>query len=248
MACGGRRRASDDEEFPDWVREAIQFFVEILPLLPVRRFYFGKRRRRRSPVVVYTDAMYDPSKCPAGMVGVVIYDPEDPESVWRYSSAAVPAELIEKFRPREQYVGQLEVLAAVAAYTSRPDQLRGPDVIHFIDNTGAMFGLAKGYSADIDSARLISVFHVMNAAVRANVWFEYVPSGANISDLPSRGDFELLRTEQFEGPRVPKPCEQRGALVFPLVWPPVGAWSGDIKGLFAQFSKEKVAVGKRRRR
>ena len=35
-------------------------------------------------------------------------------------------------------VGQLEVLAAVAAYTSRPEQLKGRDVIHFIDNTPAL--------------------------------------------------------------------------------------------------------------
>ena len=70
------------------------------------------------------------------------------------------------------------VLAGVAAYTSRPEQFRDRDVIHFIDNQGALTGLAKGYSRDVDSARLISVFHTMNAAVRANVWFEYVPSAA----------------------------------------------------------------------
>ena len=79
------------------------------------------------------------------------------------------------------------MLAGVAAYTSRPDQLRDRDVVHFIDNSGALVGLAKGYSSDVDSARLVSAFHVMNATVRSNVWFEYVPSrGANISDLPSR--------------------------------------------------------------
>ena len=41
-----------------------------------------------------------------------------------------------KFRPRKQYIGQLEVLAAVAAYTSNTDaegkkwSLRGRDVVH----------------------------------------------------------------------------------------------------------------------
>ena len=58
------------------------------------------------------------------MVGVVIFDPEDEEARWRFSSAAVPDAIISEFREREQYVGQLEVLAAVAAYTSRADQLR----------------------------------------------------------------------------------------------------------------------------
>ena len=221
------------------VREALAFFVQILPSLPPRKFFF--RRRKRPPIILYTDAMYDPGKSPAGMVGVVVYDPEDQgrrpsekPSRWRYASAGVPLELLAKFRPREQYVGQLEVLAGVAAFTSRPEQFRGRDVIHFIDNSGALVGLAKGYSRDVDSARLISVFHTMNAALRANVWFEYVASAANIADLPSRNDFELLRSDRF----VAEP--------FDIVWPPVDAWVGDFARLFQSYSSAS-AKGKRRR-
>lgn len=223
----GRRSGA---RISDAVREALQFFVQLLPLLPARRFFFGRKRRRLPPIILYTDAMYDPAKTPAGMVGVVIYDPvdqgrrpEERESKWRYATAGVPPELIAKFRPREQYVGQLEVLAGVAAYTSRPAQFAGRDVIHFIDNTGALVGLAKGYSRDVDSARLISVFHTMNAAVRANVWFEYVPSAANIADLPSRDDLELLHSERFK------------AEPFPIVWPDVGAWEGKLVELFQKY-------------
>ena len=106
----------DDDPIPDWVADAIQFFIQILPVLPGRKFFFGKKKIRRRPIVLYTDAMYDPNKTPAGMVGIVIYDPEDLASKWRYASAAVPQELIDKFRKRKQYVGQLEVLAAVAAF------------------------------------------------------------------------------------------------------------------------------------
>ena len=42
-------------------------------------------------------------------------------------------------------------------------------MLHFIDNTGAIFGIAKGYSADLDSARLINMFHTLNAALGAYV-------------------------------------------------------------------------------
>tara|TARA_B100000768_G_scaffold159347_1_gene158349 strand:+ start:163 stop:660 length:498 start_codon:yes stop_codon:yes gene_type:complete len=129
----------------------------------------------------------------------VIHDPEDPEHKLRYASAGVTDEIIARFRPCEQYVGQeLEVLTAVAAYASRPEQLRDRDVIHFIDNVGAYSGLGKGYSPDMNSARLVSVFHTMNAALRSNVWFEYVPSGATISDLPSRNEFELLNSSEYK--------------------------------------------------
>ena len=85
-------------------------------------------------------------------------------------------------------------------------------MIHFIDNVGAYSGLGKGYSPDMDSARMISVFHTMSAALRSNVWFEYVPSKANISDLPSRNDFDLLNSPEYK------------AEVFELVWPPLSAW------------------------
>ena len=219
-----RSKRRDDEPLPEWLKEALRFFVELLPVLPGRKFFFGEKRRKRRPVVVYTDAMYDSAKTPAGMVGIVIYDPEDPEHKWRYASSGVTDEIISRFRPREQYVGQLEVLAAVAAYTSRPAQLRDRDVIHFIDNVGAYSGLGKGYSPDMDSARMISVFHTMNAALRSNVWFEYVPSKANISDLPSRNEFELLHSSEYK------------AEPFELVWPPLSAWTGEYGAVFALYS------------
>ena len=225
-------RRDDSESLPDFVKEAIKFFIQLLPLLPPRRFFFGRKRRKRRPIIVYTDAMYDKNRTPAGMVGVVIFDPEDNESPWRFSSAAVPESIIAQFEEREQYVGQLEVLAAVAAYTSRDAQLRGRDVIHFIDNVGAYSGLTKGYSRDVDSGRMISVFHTMNAALGANVWFEYVPSKANIADLPSRGDFELLRSNDLK------------AEWFDLVWPPLSAWSGEYGRLFTLYSEIK---GRRKR-
>ena len=74
----------------------------------------------------------------------------------------------------------------MAVYWSLPGLFQGRDVIHFIDNYGALAGLTKGYSGDRDSARLVHAFYAINDRVEANVWFAYVPSGANISDLPSR--------------------------------------------------------------
>ena len=35
-------------------------------------------------------------------------------------------------------------------------------------------------------------FAAFNLGLGASSWFEWVPSKANIADLPSRGDFELL--------------------------------------------------------
>ena len=106
---------------------------------------------------------------------------------------------------------------------SRPDLFRGRDVILFIDNVGALMGLANGYSRDVDAARLINVFHVMNAALQANIWFEFVPSAANLADQPSRGELGLL--------------QELGSRPFDVEWPDPSSWSGGLDGLFNSFSQ-----------
>ena len=53
------------------------------------------------------------------------------------------------FAHRKQQVGQLEVLGGVALYSTHRARsssvAHGRDVIHFIDNIGALFGLSKGH-------------------------------------------------------------------------------------------------------
>ena len=100
-------------------------------------------------------------------------------SLWRHCSAAVPASLVAKLRPRKQQIGPLETLGALVCYLSRPEQFRNRRVIHFMDNTGALFGMAKGYTRVVDAARMVHFFHSLCAAINAQVWFEFVPSGAN---------------------------------------------------------------------
>ena len=39
---------------------------------------------------------------------------------------------------------------------------------------------------------MVNVFHAYNAAIRANVYIEYVKSEANIADLPSRGKVKKM--------------------------------------------------------
>ena len=39
--------------------------------------------------------------------------------------------------------------------------MRGADVIHFIDNTGAVNALTKGYSRDMDSALMVHAMHAL---------------------------------------------------------------------------------------
>jgi hypothetical protein len=65
-------------------------------------------------------------------------------------------------------------------------------VLHWIDNTGALSALIKGYSGQPDLARITSMFHMFNCGLQSRVYFEYVESKANVADLPSRDSFEFL--------------------------------------------------------
>ena len=214
-----RGEGADSHGFTEAVAEAIAFFVAILPLVPPRCFRF--RRAQRKPIIVYTDAMYTKGAAVPAGIGMCIYDPYSKHK-WQHASADCPGWIMEKFKARDQYIGQLEVIAAVAVYSSLPEQFRERDVIHFIDNTGALVGIAKGYSKDVDSARLINVYHTIAAAILVNTWFEYVPSAANIADLPSRVDMELLT--------------EMGSTPFDIVWPDPSEWHGGLEKLFARIA------------
>ena len=113
--------------------------------------------------------------------------------------------------------------------------MRGRDVLHFIDNTGALFGLSQGYSGCDDSARLIHQFHCVLGAIDANVWMEYVASGANIADMPSRGEFALLH--------------ELGSVRFEITLPEIGGdWQLTYTRIFRELAPRPSASVKRARR
>ena len=82
--------------------------------------------------------------------------------------------------------------------------------------------------------RMIHAFHTVLAAIDCNVWPGYVQSGANISDLPSRGKFELLA--------------EMGSLQFEMTLPPVGGdWWRVYTSLFMKLPPPPSAGAKRSR-
>ena len=83
-------------------------------------------------------------------------------------------------------INQLEALAVVAARLTFPDVLYGRACLHFIDNTSALSAAVHGYSSKPDMAALTNMLHSIDAALRVDCYFEWVPSAANISDIPSR--------------------------------------------------------------
>ena len=91
-------------------------------------------------------------------------------------------------------------------------------VNHFIGNTVALSALVHGYSGKPDLAKSVNVFYLQMLASRASVFFEYVPSKANIADLPSRRLYAQLQHEL-------RGLQAADAVPDTLVVPSVGVWS-----------------------
>ena len=114
-----------------------------------------------------------------------------PEHGRRYCYAQPPPEwvaLFDKIKQRATYIGQYELAAALAAIISVPEAwLRGRPVEIWIDNSGAVGSLVKGYSGVADCAKIVNLFHFAIAKIGvASIWIDYVASESNPADVPSR--------------------------------------------------------------
>jgi hypothetical protein len=210
------------------------FLEALLPLLPPLTIPIAARTD--PPVVVYTDASFahDEHGAPASELGYLVFDPGlkggPPEVL--FSEWDVPPWMFALFSPDMQtYIMQCEVVAAIWVYFSMPRRFAGRRVIHFIDNTGALSAMIHGYASKLDCARMVNSFHLLCAALRMHVWFEWVPSKANGSDMPSRFR-EHGMYERFIA------CFP-SAVPGPSVAPPVAAWvesAASLVDLLCAFS------------
>ena len=98
--------------------------------------------------------------------------------------------LLDEVRKRDTYIGQFEVIAAISAFLSfTPEFFKGRPVQLWIDNSGAIGCLIKGYSGTCkaDCAKLVNAFHfVVATRGLASLYIDYVPTDSNVADVPSR--------------------------------------------------------------
>ena len=228
------------------LHHCLLFFEALLPSLPP--LTVSLRPSSVPPLTVYTDASFrrvrgsrlaqralselasGPSgSCPAnlgedlkGDLGAVVYDPVD--GTVRVAHAAPPwRALLRSWSPHHKtFIAQLEVLAAVSVYSTYPELFVGRSVHHWIDNTVALSSLVHGYSGKPDLAKMVNVAHLQLAGLRTSVYFDYVPSKANIADLPSRRAFAELHAALRGVPRSPGSTTR-------LSVPNVATWHAPIK-------------------
>ena len=149
---------------------------------------------------------------------------------------------------KRQYIGQLELIYAVAPYYTLPELFRGRDVIHFIDNTSACWALVKGYSKAIDCGLIVNAFHACNLGLQARVFFEYVNTKATPAALPSRGATEELLDELRRagiGDNI-----QQVECILPHTrswWSSAGRWVSEIKSKVRDAIRRAARSRKRER-
>eukprot|EP00435_Cladocopium_sp_Y103_P046884 s338_g13.t1 len=145
----------------------------------------------RGPILLYTDASDVPEREPRWLLGAVLIDPTDGLSI-EYTYYSVTEEIVNGWNPKQNYMGQLEILACPLAVATWETKLAGRRVIMFVDNDSAASGLVKGYSPKSDSTALIGHFWLLVAAVAAEVYLDRVESKSNLADGPSRLEFQLM--------------------------------------------------------
>ena len=99
----------------------------------------------------------------------------------------MPPHVLKRFLKRDNQVVVAELAAVLVALRVMRDELRGRDVVFFVDAEAVEAALVKGTSSASDLSSLID--DIWRSAVEAGVaiYFDRVPTDSNIADQPSRG-------------------------------------------------------------
>ena len=217
-----------------------------VPRLPPLEIHIHRHSCR--PVVVYSDAMFrrlrpgaadlwhDARGLPFSRVGFVVFVPGRDRPIvsrlvlppWVYSHLSQEASTL---------IQQAELIAAVGVYRTLPNLFKGEAAIHFVDNTGALSNLVHGYASRPDCGRLTNAYHLMLADLRCKVWLEWVPSKANVADLPSR-DEDLPLLDAIEDAGFVAGFDE---VAFDL--PPLASWRAPLAA-FAAVGAGRPGVGR----
>ena len=184
-------RQKDASKLTDELLEALEFVDFACDALPPIRLATLPDTNKSDRVVVFVDAegkQRKGSRPPSGHLGFVVYHPTHGTT---HAAGRVPdafVRLLDAIKLRQTYIGQFELLAAIAPFISLPAEwFQGRPVELWIDNSSAVAALVKGYSGKPDCARLVNMFHFAIARLGlASLWIDYVASESNPADVPSR--------------------------------------------------------------
>ena len=139
---------------------------------------------------VFTDACYEATGS-AGIGGVVVND--DGMCSGYFGQWLTSDEIsIVNVHNRDTIIAELETLAVFIGLQLFSHLLPGNDVVVFCDNGAALAALVSGRSSNEWMMRIIQSVFMWEDDNVIGLWYERVPSHANVADAPSRGDFSQL--------------------------------------------------------
>ena len=151
--------------------------------------------KRPPPVLIFTDGACEPNPVEGedpvmASVGAVMVDSEDVQ----FFGGKVPGDIVRGWRSGEgfQVIGQAELAPVIMAKEVWKQQLKQRDVIFFLDNDAARYGLVKGYSPVEASMDILKVNANVDLAGQARAWYCRVNTASNPGDAASRLDPESV--------------------------------------------------------
>ena len=169
---------------------------ELSFVLKMLRFRISKGKPREVddkvlPVKhVFTDACFE-TMGGAGIGGVVISD--DGKCSGYFGQWLTDDEIsFINIDSRDTIIAELETLAVFIGLKLFSHVLAGNDVVVFCDNSAALAALITGRSSNEWMMRIIQSVFMWEDDNVIGLWYERVPSHANVADAPSRGDFTQL--------------------------------------------------------
>jgi len=158
---------------------------------PTRKLMLGDSK---PPIILYTDASDVPERVSdRWVVGAVMLDVSKDFDM-HHTFWSVPQEIIDKWIPKQSYMGQLETLACPLALYTWSSQVHRRRVLLFVDNDSAASCLVRGFSPKQDTCSLVGQFWLAASESEVEVYIDRVESKSNIADGPSRLAFELLHS------------------------------------------------------
>ena len=178
--------------------DTIKWWAEALTLLPPRVVY---DRVSQADFILYTDASYENG---SGMMASVLFAKTGINNSQKrvidttlISEASGP--MIQMFNNTSTIFG-LELMAVVLSLYFHRRKFTGKSIIVFIDNNAVLGALVRGQTSGMPAHAFISALWMIAHSHSVTVWFDRVPSGVNIADLPTRfkiPEYECENTLQF---------------------------------------------------
>ncbi|CAE7364819.1 Dnmt3b [Symbiodinium sp. CCMP2592] len=109
----------------------------------------------------------------------------------------VPPDVLALFSSRRAFIYFLEIFGQAISLLTNKDRI-GKFWVSFCDNRSGLSAIRKGYGRDEAINRFLSWFHALMIRMRWHGHFEWVSSGANLSDKISRGDLSMARARGWD--------------------------------------------------